>query len=151
MVAACDLSSDTNAFKNWTFGKLLESNKLNIPGPRILPSDEGLFTPFVVLGDEAFALSEHVLRPYPNKKLRVWNIYIHIYIYITTGCQEHEVQSNAPLEFWLINGKYSTDQLMQTLTFVTKSLKLVAFYTIIYGKRTEFSPMTLCMNVPWKV
>jgi hypothetical protein len=64
------LSSDSNLFKNSTFGKLLENNKLNIPDPRVLPSDaEGLSTPFVLVGDEAFALSEHVLRPYPNKNL----------------------------------------------------------------------------------
>jgi hypothetical protein len=45
-------------FKNLTFGKLLESNKLNIPYPRALPSDaEGLSMPFVLVGDEAFALS----------------------------------------------------------------------------------------------
>jgi hypothetical protein len=60
-------SSDSNVFKNSTFGKLLDSNKLNIPDPRVLPSDaEGLSMPFVLVGDEAFALSEHVLRPYPN-------------------------------------------------------------------------------------
>ena len=69
-------------------GKLLESNKLNIPDPRVLPSDaEGLSIPFVLVGDEAFASSEHVLRPYRNKKLTFLK---HIYIYITTGCQEHE-------------------------------------------------------------
>ena len=65
-------------FKNSTFGKLLESNKLNIPVPRILPSDaEVLSMPFVFVGDEAFALSEKVLRPHPNKKLtfpkRIYN------------------------------------------------------------------------------
>jgi len=69
-VGAYDSSSYSNAFKNSTFGKLLESNKLNIPDPSVLPSDaEGLSMPFVLVGDEAFALSEHVLRPYPNKKL----------------------------------------------------------------------------------
>ena len=63
-------SSDSNVFKNSTFGKLLESNKLNIPDPRVVPSDaEGLSMPFVLVGEEAFAVSEHVLRPYPNKKL----------------------------------------------------------------------------------
>jgi len=64
--------------KTPTFGKLLESNKLNIPDPRDLSSDaEGLSMPFVLVGDEAFALSEHVLRQYPNKKLtflkRIYN------------------------------------------------------------------------------
>ena len=77
-VGADGSSSDSNVFKNSNFGKLLESNKLNIPDPRVLPSDaEGLSMPFVLVGDEAFALSEHVLRPYPNKNLtclkRIYN------------------------------------------------------------------------------
>jgi len=71
-------SSDSNVFKHSTFGKLLESNRLNIPDPRVLPSDaEGLSMPFVLVGDEAFALSEYVLRPYPSQKLtflkRIYN------------------------------------------------------------------------------
>ena len=33
-VRACGSSSDSNVFKNSIFGKLLESNKLNIPDPR---------------------------------------------------------------------------------------------------------------------
>ena len=77
-------SSSDSVFKTSTFGKLLESNKLNIPDPRVLPSDaEGLSTPFVLVGDEAVALSEHVLRPYSSKKL----IFLKR---ITTGCKEHE-------------------------------------------------------------
>jgi hypothetical protein len=51
-------------FKNSTFGKLLESNILNIPDPSVLPSDaEGLSMPFMLASDEAFALSQRVLRP----------------------------------------------------------------------------------------
>jgi hypothetical protein len=54
-------------FKNWTFRKLLEINKLNIPDTGVVPSDaEGLSMSFVFVGDEAFALLEHVLRPYPK-------------------------------------------------------------------------------------
>jgi hypothetical protein len=63
-VGAYGSSSDSNEFKILIFGKLLECNKLNIPDPRVMPVDvEGLSMPFVLLGDEAFALSEHVLRP----------------------------------------------------------------------------------------
>jgi len=69
-VGAYGSSSDSNVFKNSIFGKLLESNKRNIPDPRVLHCDaEGLSMPFVLVGDEAFALSEHVLRTYPSKKL----------------------------------------------------------------------------------
>jgi len=61
-------SSDSDVFKNSTFGKLLESNELNISDPRVLSSDsEGLSMPLVLVGDEAFALSERVLWPNPKK------------------------------------------------------------------------------------
>jgi hypothetical protein len=77
-VGAYGSSSDSNVFKNLTFGKLLESSKLNIPNPSVLPSDaEGLSMPFVLVGNEAFAFLDHVLRPYPNKTLtylkRIYN------------------------------------------------------------------------------
>jgi hypothetical protein len=66
-VRSYGLSSDPNVFK---CEKLLESNKLNIPDTGVVPSDaEGLSTPFVFVGEEAFALSEHLLRPYSNKTL----------------------------------------------------------------------------------
>ena len=52
-VGAYGSSSVSNVFKDSTFGKLLESHKLNIPDPRVLPSDaEGLSMPFVLVGDE---------------------------------------------------------------------------------------------------
>ena len=67
-VGTYGLSSDSNVFKNSKFGKVVESNKLNIPYPRVLPSDtEGLAMPFVLVGGKVFALSDHVLQPYPNK------------------------------------------------------------------------------------
>ena len=57
--------SDTDVFKKWTFGKLVGSDKLNIPDPRVLPGDaEGLSMRFVLVGNEAFALPEHALGPY---------------------------------------------------------------------------------------
>ena len=67
---ACRSSSDADVFKYRTFGKLLDSDKLNIPAARILSGDaEGLSMPFVLVGDEVFALPEYVLRPYRNKQL----------------------------------------------------------------------------------
>jgi hypothetical protein len=76
-VGAYGSSSNFNVFKNSTFGKLLDSNKLNIPEPRVLPIDaEGLAMPFQLLGDEVFALSDHVLRPYPQKKSNISETYI---------------------------------------------------------------------------
>jgi hypothetical protein len=71
-------SSDSNVFKNSTFGKLLERNQFDIPVRTVPPNDEeGICMSLVLVGDEAFALSEHVLLPYPNINLtflkRVYN------------------------------------------------------------------------------
>jgi len=65
-------SNDSSVFKNKNIGRKLESNQLGIPGSRMLPNDEnGKCIPFVIVVDEAFALSEHVLRPYPNRNLSI--------------------------------------------------------------------------------
>jgi len=65
-------SSDSNVFKNKNIRRKLKSNQLGIPGSRPLPNDEnGKCIPIVIVGDEAFALSEHVLRPYPNRNLSI--------------------------------------------------------------------------------
>jgi hypothetical protein len=72
-VGAIGKSSDSNVFKKSNIGRKLESNQLGIPGSsKPLPNDEnGKCMPFVIVGDEAFALSEHVLRPYPNSNISV--------------------------------------------------------------------------------
>jgi len=63
-IGAVGKSSDSNVFKKSNIRRKLESNQLGIPGSRPLPNDEnGKCMPFVIMGDEAFALSEHVLRP----------------------------------------------------------------------------------------
>ncbi|XP_071051076.1 uncharacterized protein [Onthophagus taurus] len=71
-VGAYGSASDSNIFKKSKFGSLLEKGQLNIPGPTLLPNEEtGTVMPFIILGDEAFATSEHILRPYPSKNLSV--------------------------------------------------------------------------------
>jgi hypothetical protein len=71
--------SDSNVFKNSTFGKLLERYQMDILDPKVLPNDEeGICMPLVLVCDEAFTLSEHVLRPYPNINLTFLK---HVYNY----------------------------------------------------------------------
>lgn len=70
--------SDSYAFKNSNFGQRLEMGQLKLPPNKQLPGDvDGPKMPFVLVGDEAFALSDHVLRPYARKNLsqakRVFN------------------------------------------------------------------------------
>lgn len=43
--------------------------KLNIPAQKFLPGTETLKCPHIIVGDEAFGLSHHVLRPYGGKNL----------------------------------------------------------------------------------
>lgn len=76
-VGAYGKDGDSNVFKNSNFGKLLYSNKLDLPEPALLPETESNPQPYVFIGDEAFALHTHLLRPYPGRKLtdirRVFN------------------------------------------------------------------------------
>ena len=69
--------SDGGVFKNCQLYKDLEKKKLNLPVPSILPgtSEE---VPFVFLGDEAFALSDYLMKPYSGmhpsgSKQRIFN------------------------------------------------------------------------------
>lgn len=68
---------DSNVFKNSAFGKKLYSNQLEFPEPVLLPETDDSPQPFVFIGDEAFALHTHLLRPYPGRNLtdvrRVFN------------------------------------------------------------------------------
>lgn len=77
-VGAYGAGSDSSVFKNSNFGQRLHNNQLNVPTPQKLPNNEmGEPIPFMIVGDEAFALSQNVLRPYPRRNLtmkqRVFN------------------------------------------------------------------------------
>lgn len=77
-IGAYGSSIDSTVFKNSAFGKKLEGGQLMLPSPRRLPKDEnGEKMPYVFVGDEAFTLSEHIMRPYPRRNLsrtqRVFN------------------------------------------------------------------------------
>lgn len=61
--------SDSNVFKNSVFGKLLQKRQLEIPEDKSLPNSDNPALPFVFVADEAFGLSEHLLRPYPRANL----------------------------------------------------------------------------------
>lgn len=71
-VGAFGGSPDSNFFKNTSFYRQLQLGLINLPQPNTLPNDpNGRNMPFVLIGDEAFGLSEHVLRPYPSRNLTV--------------------------------------------------------------------------------
>lgn len=55
--------SDGGVFKNCTLYKNMEKKKLNLPMPSTLPNLT-IEVPYVFVGDQAFALSENIMKPY---------------------------------------------------------------------------------------
>lgn len=55
--------SDDGVFRNTTLFKKLKDGSINIPEPKPLPN-RNKNVPFVIVGDEAFTLSENVMKPY---------------------------------------------------------------------------------------
>ncbi|XP_026819148.1 protein ALP1-like [Rhopalosiphum maidis] len=67
-IGSFEKDSDSTIFKNSTFWNLLQKNKLNIPEScPILNTD--IIVDYVFVGDEAFGISQHVLRPYGGRNL----------------------------------------------------------------------------------
>lgn len=58
----------TNIFKNSHFYNLLENNNLNIPEASTVEDLRGEI-PYVFVADEAFSLSQQILRPYSGNQL----------------------------------------------------------------------------------
>ena len=70
--------SDGGVFDACTFSRLLsnENNLLNVPQPRILPGIDKPI-PYYLVADEAFPLTENIMKPYPqrglSKEKRIFN------------------------------------------------------------------------------
>ncbi|KAG8228652.1 hypothetical protein J437_LFUL008303 [Ladona fulva] len=62
-------SSDSSIFKQTPFYKRMMDNTLNIPAEIIIKGTVDTITPYSFVGDEAFGLSENILRPYGGKIL----------------------------------------------------------------------------------
>uniref|UniRef100_A0A8C5MPK2 DDE Tnp4 domain-containing protein n=1 Tax=Leptobrachium leishanense TaxID=445787 RepID=A0A8C5MPK2_9ANUR len=62
--------SDSTLFRNSTLWNAIESGTLHIPRPAPLPG-RGVAVPYAFVGDEAFGLSTHLLRPYSGTHLTV--------------------------------------------------------------------------------
>ena len=68
--------SDGSVYKNSHLGYAIENGLLNIPQPSKLPQSERIL-PYVFIGDDAFGLKNHLMKPYPFQHLslaeRVFN------------------------------------------------------------------------------
>ncbi|XP_018399007.1 PREDICTED: uncharacterized protein LOC108776793 [Cyphomyrmex costatus] len=63
--------SDGGIFQHSELGRQLEYISLNLPKASSI-SEKGPKLPFIIVGDEAFALTPYMLRPYPRKKQRTY-------------------------------------------------------------------------------
>lgn len=71
-VGAYGSNSDASVFRNSNFGKRLLTNQLDLPPRSVLPNDnERPEMPFVFVGDEAFPLLQHLMRPYPSRNISI--------------------------------------------------------------------------------
>ena len=60
--------SDGGVFSYTEFGREFPNKSLNIPEPAQLPNSEKRL-PFVLLGDDAFAMADNFMKPYPQTGL----------------------------------------------------------------------------------
>ncbi|PIK47526.1 hypothetical protein BSL78_15614 [Apostichopus japonicus] len=67
-IGAYGRNSDGGVFANSNLGKAIAANTLQLPDDSTLPEAEHLGkVPYVFVGDEAFPLQKHILRPYPGR------------------------------------------------------------------------------------
>lgn len=57
---------DASVFRNSIIGQLLEQKGFNIPLPEPL-YENGPILPYVLVGEEAFPLTDYMMKPYPGK------------------------------------------------------------------------------------
>ncbi|CAH2083600.1 unnamed protein product [Euphydryas editha] len=62
-------NSDGGILTNSALGRGLENGTLNVPESSPLPGTN-ILTPYVILGDEAFALKTYMMRPYPKANVQ---------------------------------------------------------------------------------
>ncbi|XP_069358039.1 uncharacterized protein [Maniola hyperantus] len=68
-IGAYGKSNDSTIFKDSILYKKLVEKTLNIPDPRPISQTDTTPLPHVIVGDEAFSLSENIMRPYCGKSL----------------------------------------------------------------------------------
>lgn len=64
--------SDGGVFNACRLYQNMQNNTLNLPNPRALPGRTGKI-PYVFIADDAFALSEHMMKPFPQRGLTYEN------------------------------------------------------------------------------
>ena len=64
--------SDRGVLSNSTFGKAISDGTLPFPQSHPLPGTFHPSLPYVIMGDEAFLLKNHIMRPFPGRNLYIY-------------------------------------------------------------------------------
>ncbi|XP_073435274.1 uncharacterized protein [Dendrobates tinctorius] len=77
-IGAYGFTGHSRVFNSSIVGQRLLNNQLDLPPPRQLPGTNIDPVPYVLVADEAFQLTRHVMRPYPRRILdhrrRIFNL-----------------------------------------------------------------------------
>lgn len=69
-VGAYGKESDNGIFQKSLMGRQIQTNNFNIPPPKALPGTN-VVLPHFLIGDEAFALSRYMMKPYSRRLARL--------------------------------------------------------------------------------
>ncbi|NP_001090585.2 uncharacterized protein LOC100036828 [Xenopus laevis] len=70
-VGAYGSTGDASAFWSSAMGHQLSEGALHLPLPKPLPGTAAPSMPYVFVGDEAFGLTENIMRPYPGSQMDI--------------------------------------------------------------------------------
>ncbi|XP_066463503.1 uncharacterized protein [Eleutherodactylus coqui] len=68
-IGAFGSAADARIFSTSRMGRQMREQQLSIPAPQALPGSSGTADPFVFLADEAFGLSNNVIRPFARRNI----------------------------------------------------------------------------------
>ena len=68
-IEAYGKEADSSVFRNSKFYSAMTNSQLGLPGPRSTEGFESERLPYVIVADEAFGLSNHIMRPYGRNAL----------------------------------------------------------------------------------
>ena len=70
-IGAAGRASDAGVYGQSTLKKTIASNSLDLPGPTLLQEIPGFRIHYHIVGDDAFPMSENLMKPYPQRNLEV--------------------------------------------------------------------------------
>ena len=68
-IGAYGKEADSTVFRNSKFYSAMINSQLGLPGQRSIEGFESERLPYVIVADEAFELSNHIMRPYGRNAL----------------------------------------------------------------------------------